>query len=282
MTLKPSQATGYSQEQASLVKQMCLYIATKLGDIMDDLVIIGGLVPSLLIDQDTPNSSIEPHVGTLDLDIGLQVALLEEERYKTLSERLRQAGFINEQNDNRQPLRQRWCCSQSQIAIDFLIAPTLPDDRGGKLRHLEQDFAAIIAPGLQTAFVDRQQIHLKGHTIFHKQAEREIWVCGPGAYIVLKALAFTNRGENKDAYDLYYVLKYYGDDIEDIIPAFHMIQTTPDAQLAISVLERDFTDHQQIGPRRVAMFLTGGVDMKIQQDVVGYISMFLEKIKIEK
>ena len=158
----------------------------------------------------------------------------------------------------------------------------LPDDRGGKLRHLEQDFAAIIAPGLQTAFVDRQQIHLKGHTIFHKQAEREIWVCGPGAYIVLKALAFTNRGENKDAYDLYYVLKYYGDDIEDIIPAFHMIQTTPDAQLAISVLERDFTDHQQIGPRRVAMFLTGGVDMKIQQDVVGYISMFLEKIKIEK
>jgi hypothetical protein len=30
------------------------------------------------------------------------------------------------------------------------------------------------------------------------------------AYVVLKALAFDSRGENKDAYDLFYVVRNYG------------------------------------------------------------------------
>ncbi len=47
-------------------------------------------------------------------------------------------------------------------------------------------------------------------------ATRSISVCGPGAFTVLKALAFSYRGENKDAYDLYYVLKYYGGGLIDI------------------------------------------------------------------
>ena len=43
-------------------------MASKLGDLMDDLVVVGGLVPSLLIDQaDLPEGATE-HVGTMDLD----------------------------------------------------------------------------------------------------------------------------------------------------------------------------------------------------------------------
>ena len=33
------------------VRSVCLYVATKLADLRDEWVIIGGLVPSLLIDQ---------------------------------------------------------------------------------------------------------------------------------------------------------------------------------------------------------------------------------------
>ena len=54
MADKPKRASEYKPEQVELVRAACLYVATKLGDMMDDLVIIGGLVPSLIIDQDTP------------------------------------------------------------------------------------------------------------------------------------------------------------------------------------------------------------------------------------
>lgn len=89
---KPSRASGYDQGYVRHVRSTCLYVATKLGDLIDDVVVIGGLVPSLLIDQRAMQSSDDLHVGTLDLDVGLALAVFDEQRYAALTERLRQAG----------------------------------------------------------------------------------------------------------------------------------------------------------------------------------------------
>ena len=75
--------------------------------------------------------------------------------------------------------------------------------------NIEKDFAAIISPGLKFAFQDRRRVRIAGKTIFGENASREVWVCGPGAFVVLKALAFKGRGENKDAYDLYYLVRNF-------------------------------------------------------------------------
>lgn len=47
MADKPRRASEYKSEQVELVRATCLYIATKLGDLMDDLAVVGGLVPHL-------------------------------------------------------------------------------------------------------------------------------------------------------------------------------------------------------------------------------------------
>ncbi len=204
MAEKPTTAAGYETKQAELVRATCLYVATKLGDLMDDLVVIGGLVPSLIIDQDKLPDETDAHVGTMDLDIGLTLTLLDEGRYRTLTERLRRAGFEQDVNDDGNPTRQRWKIQKlDKVTIDFLIPPSRASDRGGTLRNIEADFAAVIAPGLHLAFRDRKQIRLEGQTIMGENATRDIWVCDAGAFVVLKALAFRSRGENKDAYDLY-------------------------------------------------------------------------------
>lgn len=77
---KPSRASGYDQGYVRHVRSTCLYVATKLGDLIDDVVVIGGLVPSLLIDQQAMQSSDDLHVGTLDLDVGLALAVFDEQR----------------------------------------------------------------------------------------------------------------------------------------------------------------------------------------------------------
>ena len=51
MPKKPASADEYSESQSRLVQEACLYLATKLGDHLDDLVVVGGMVPYLLIDQ---------------------------------------------------------------------------------------------------------------------------------------------------------------------------------------------------------------------------------------
>src|SRR5476649_1288198 len=98
MPSKPTTAAGYSGRQVELVRATCLYVATRLGDLMDELVVVGGLVPSLLIDQANLGQEMEPHVGTLDLDIGLSLAVFDDEHYRTISERLRSAGFEPDTN----------------------------------------------------------------------------------------------------------------------------------------------------------------------------------------
>jgi hypothetical protein len=273
---KPTTAAGYRREHVELVRATCLYVATKLGDLSDEVVVIGGLVPSLLIAQDALPVGAEPHVGTMDLDIGLTLAVLDEGRYRTLTERLRRGGFRMDVNEQGNPTRQRWKIENAEtVTVDFLIQPSLPDDIGGKLRDIEQDFAAVIAPGLQLAFQDRTKITLSGKTIEGERATREIWICGPAAYIVLKALAFNLRGENKDAYDLFYVLRNYGDDVSAIVARLDPLRGDPATMEAIEILRRDFVSHDGLGPMRVAEFLTGGSDDTIQADVVGFIHAFL-------
>lgn len=282
MPEKPTTAAGYAPEYVELVRATCLYVATKLGDLTDDLVVVGGLVPSLIVDQENLAEGFEPHVGTLDLDVGLAVALLDNGRYRELSERLRRGGFTPDENERGNATRQRWKIEGAEkVTLDFLIEPTRPDDRGGALRDIEPGFAAIIAPGLHLAFVDRQRIILTGPTIMGEDAEREIWVCGPAAYIVLKALAFSLRGENKDAYDLFYVIRNYGAGVREVADLLRAILDDSDAEKAVAVLRQDFTAHNGLGPRRVAQFLTGAPDDTIQADVVGYIGALLRALDRE-
>ena len=74
--------------------------------------------------------------------------------------------------------------------MDFLIESADAADRPGKLFNIEQDFATVIAPGLHLAFENRRKVRLEGLTILGEAATREIWVCGAGAYVVLKAYLF--------------------------------------------------------------------------------------------
>ena len=108
MPEKPTTARGYRDEQVALVRATCLYVATKLGDLADELVVVGGLVPSLLVDQVRLPQGAVAHVGTMDLDVGLTVALLDGGRYRELAERLRRAGFAPDVTEEGNRVRQRW------------------------------------------------------------------------------------------------------------------------------------------------------------------------------
>lgn len=277
---KPTTAAGYEAQQASLVRETCLYVATKLGDLMDDLVIVGGLVPSLIIDQDNLPSGASVHVGTMDLDIGLSVLLLDAERYKTVGERLRNAGFAPDLNEKGNPSRQRWVIDRgARVTVDFLIGPTLEDDKGGGIRDLEQDFAAFIMPGLQLAFRDQIEVTLSGRTILGERASRKVRVCGPGAYVVLKALALRNRGENKDAYDLYYVVRNFGSGASDVATRLAPLMDNEHAEQALLYLEADFATAEGIGPMRTAEFMGGGVDEGIQADAAAFVAQLISETR---
>src|SRR5262249_5519703 len=105
MAPKPRTAKGYNRTDVGYVKATCLYLATKLGALLDEVVIVGGWVPALLIDQ---RAAAERHVGTADLDVGLSLAIFDNKRYQALTERLRSAGFTPDENEKGNRTPQRW------------------------------------------------------------------------------------------------------------------------------------------------------------------------------
>jgi hypothetical protein len=279
MPEKPTTAAGYPPEQLDRVRKTCLYVATKVGDLMDEVVAVGGLVPSLLVEQNQAAVGFSRHVGTMDLDLGLAFALIDEQRYEAVTHRLRRAGFEPDTNEQGKITRQRWRISEPPVTVDFLIETKDAEKLAGRLMNIEQDFAAIIVPGLHLAFKDRQKVTLRGRTILDEEAERDVWVCGPGAFVVLKALAFHLRGENKDAYDLYYVVRNYGGGIADVTARLKPLLSDQTAKAALEYLRSDFNHRESIGPSRVAHFLYGRDDADTQADVVGFVRQLIAGCK---
>lgn len=276
MPEKTTTAAGYPPGQIERVKATCLYIATKLGDLMPELVVVGGLVPALLIAQENLPDTVTPYVGTMDLDLGLAFTLVGQERYTELVERLRNARFSPDKNDEGQPTRQRWRIGEPPVTVDFLIEPEHDAQaQAGRLFSLTRDWAAIIAPGLHLAFTNNRTVNLRGKTILGETAERDVRVCGAGAFVALKALAFHLRGENKDAYDLFYLIRNYGAGVSDVANELRPLMGDPSAAQALRFLAADFNDSNSIGPRRTAEFLYGRADANTQADAAGFVHSLL-------
>lgn len=285
---KPSSYIGYSGDDLEIVRRCCLYLATKLGSLSNDIVVVGGLVPSLLNDHLSPcgmsesDSPLAMVSGTKDLDLGLALSILDEKRYMELSDLLKRAGFIPDQNSDGKPTRQRWRITDPYfVTVEFLIQPSKKEDVGGALRDIEQDFAAFIIPGLHLAFADRRKIPMEGYTLFDEWAERDVWVCGPGAFLVLKALALDGRGENKDAYDLCHMINstlFDESSLRGVLGFFAANREDSEVRKALSIIGRDFGRRDGIGPMRTAEFLGPEGDDRVMSDAFGLAQRLLELV----
>lgn len=275
-------AARYTPEALDRVQTACLTVATVLGDLMEEeITIVGGLVPSLIIDQENLPEGADRHPGTMDLDLALQLAVLEGSGYKEISERLRGAGFEPDRSSAGNLTVQRWVVAggdNSPVTVDFLIPPVEGAGRSGQIFHLEGDFGAIISPGLDLAFKDRMIQRLDGSNLRGDLLTRDVWVCGPGALVVLKALACRGREKPKDAFDLFYVLRNYGSGPAEVAERLRPFAEHTAVGRAREILASDFADERRTGPRRVARFLGMDDDDALHAEVVAFVSAFLEAL----
>jgi hypothetical protein len=276
MPEKPQTESGYAREDTELVVSATLTVATILGDLLDDLCIVGGLVPTLLIDVPAGAAGNGGHCGTNDLDIGMALAIFDEGRYKELAERLRRADFVHDTRGGN-PIVQRWRWRDLDVTIDFLIPPTEDAQRGGQIKHLEGDFGAIVAPGLELAFDEREPVELDGTTLEGDRARRSVPVSGPGAYTVLKSFAVRLRRERKDAYDLDYVLARWPAGIGDIAGrlAGHAVGHEETVGTALGHLRDDYATIDHLGPRSCARFRDTGDEDAAAADAHGRVADLL-------
>jgi len=153
--------------------------------------------------------------------------------------------------------------------------------------------SALHIPGAHLAIADHIQVALTAELLDDRGVAGEtIRVANIVPFIVLKALAFRDRLEEKDAYDLVYCLRYYQGGPASVAGAFaHAMSTMQDEPLlaeAVEILREHFaTDdraagHRKDGPVSYARFSVdpGRSDLIIlnRRDAAATVEAFLRDL----
>jgi hypothetical protein len=224
------------------------------------LTIIGGLVPQLLVP--TVEDGLEPHVGTLDLDMCMSVALLGGDvgQYENLQKGLELAGFEVMREDSK-PVSWRWRRKNTKLIVEFLCPVPADGSRrpgelhrpggpiAGRLSALVLDAGELIAA--DTRVMKRRVSLSKGSLEF------EFRVAGPLSWLVSKTDALERRDKTKDAYDIVWLCECWpgGQAALAVDLRASARFSDPKATAGLERLKAAFADRDQIGPRQYADFM---------------------------
>ncbi len=176
-------SSEYTAEGVARARATTLMIAQILGDeLMRETVIVGGMVPTLRYAHAPTDPTIGLHIGTHDLDLALDLAVLDEGRYSDIEQRLSASGFVPDSKETTGALvRQRWVYGMDRAAWVEFIMPPVSEWRAG-IQSLTQNLAAIRMLGIDLALEAPEWLTVRGVDLRGDQVERSVPVCRDGPF----------------------------------------------------------------------------------------------------
>lgn len=281
MPEKPQHIEGYTKEATVLAESALLDIWRYLGDFHEHLVLVGGLVPRYLVDRSEAEFIVERpgHCGSMDVDLGVGLAVADEETYRTMRKTLiDKLGFKPGANDAGREQRHSFVkkLEGKDVILDFLTVNY--DGPETKVREIEDSLSAIQAEGLGLALKDPLVVHMEGRLLSGDLTAEEVRICRAVPYVVLKALAFQNRGEPKDAYDLVYTLRYYQDGPASVAAELRGDERNAESfQHALDILSRRFGSLEHDGAGSYAGF-AGENEARDREQAFAAVQEFLQEV----
>ena len=278
---EPQSAAEYDDRTTAAVKMVLVEIGQVLGSFRGKFVIVGGAVPWLLLANEEM-----PHVGTLDVDIGLDAEVLGDGEYATLVEALHGHGY-----DQRDELRRFQLVRQVpvedggapiDVIVDFLMARDA--EIGKNDPPLISDFAAQRADGAELAARFYQFVAISGPMPAGGTNRVEIAVCSIPALLAMKGHAVEGRYKQKDAYDIYYCIRNYPGGPEALAEACRPLLGHASGAAGYHFIDGKFDSVDGFGPTCVRRFvedtnvLGGRTPEQWQQDAFGQVDAWLKAL----
>lgn len=275
---KPKTLDCYSDQYTRDCERVLVTLLRGLGPWKESVYLVGGLTPRYLVRARPP--VVPAHAGTLDVDIVIDLQILADtEAYHTLEDNLRKMGFERAENDKRQKLSWRWQTRTKHGALMVLeLLADAPEIAGGKVQPLPTDgtISALNIPHSSIVF-DLHQISeieaelLGGDGIAVERIKHANLV----SFTCLKAFAFDQRFERKDAHDLIYCIEHAPDGGEAVAEAFRKEREGKHGEVvksALAILRSRFAQvggtegYRKDGPVAVAKFELGESDEPGQRE----------------
>jgi hypothetical protein len=246
-------ASEYSPQQIKACHCVMVELVHILGDYIDDMAIVGGWVPTLLI----PNAQ-EEHIGSMDVDLALNGAKISADAYASINKILTRHGYRQNEAANAQfkYFKDLTIGGQGYIVEVDLLTGEYGGETGKNRRHEPiQDAKALKARGADLVFERTETIEVSGD--LPDNAGKDTVKCkiaGVVPFIVMKGIVLARRKKEKDAYDLDFVLRNYPGSIKAIAELISVDLGNGLVQEALSNIAQKFETVDHWGPTAVADF----------------------------
>lgn len=267
--MKPTTIQGYDQKVTENCERVLVTLLRGLGPWKNSVYLVGGLAPRYIIPDRPPK--VPPHAGTGDLDMVVELEMLAEtEAYHSLEENLKKLGFERAENDEKKKLSWRW---QTQLDDrSTVILELLADDpklAGGKVQPIptEKGISALNIPHASMVFDLHETVEITAALLNEGgNATETIRYADLVSFTCLKAFAYDQRNERKDAHDLVYCLEHLKGGIAAAQEKFRAALSGKHGAViaeALKILETRFVGNKQTegylrdGPIAVARFDLG-------------------------
>lgn len=248
MNSEPRQRDDYNERQVEAAHRVLVDIGQVLADFRDCLVVVGGWVPDLLL-QD----AAEPHVGSIDVDLALDAAKLSDGRYAEMVKLLLNTGRYRKGIKDFQlvvDVDLKDGDTPVQVEVEFL-APKEVKLKKHKPKLLD-GFRVLQVEAASEAFRGPEEIKVSGPNIRAAKNTVRLRVASLADWLVMKAHAIGGRDKPKDCYDFSYGLENCG--IEEIAAIWKQRATEKNVFKAIEIMKEKFVTVDAFGPQQVVEF----------------------------
>jgi hypothetical protein len=244
--VKPSHFGGYSDAYTVDCERVLVTLLRGLGPWKESVFLVGGLTPRYLVPQRPPD--VPAHAGTLDVDIVIDLQLLADtDAYHSLEDNLKRMGFERAVNEQGLKLSWRWQTRTEHGALMVLeLLADAPQIAGGRVQPLptEGTISALNIPHSSIVFDLHQVTEIRAELLGENgMATERVKHADIVSFTCLKAFAFDQRFERKDAHDLVYCIEHAPDGLGAVVAAFgHALAGAHSAVIreGLDVLRRRF------------------------------------------
>jgi hypothetical protein len=226
------------------------------------------------------------HVGTADINLGLDPAALGEGEYAKLVKTLMDHGYAQRGGLRRFQLVRQVDSKGGGEPIDVVVDFLMP--RNGEfiknVPPLVDDFAVIRADGAELSLHFQQLVAIEAEIPEGGINRVEITIAWIPALLAMKGHALAKREKRKDAYDIYYCVLNYPAGLQALADDRRPLLAHENGGKGFRYIDEKFANFDRIGPLWLREFVDGSEIQgprsldQWQQDAFGQIDVWLRAL----
>jgi hypothetical protein len=270
----------YNAAAVQAAKSVMIEVVSILGEYRGDLAVVGGQAPEMLV---PPGES--PHVGSIDVDLALNHTHLRRPGYKRIQDLLLERGYERGEHFFQFTKRVKVGDEECAVNIDLLAGIDAGTDPLDSSQIIHDEALALKVRGCDLLFeVGPVEVAVEGTLPDGAGTTVRIPVAAPVPFLVMKGIALAGRYKEKDAYDVFYLVRNYPGGARALADEFRPHLGRNIVQEGLEYIANAFRSVDSTGPVWVAAFEeTASTDERelLRRGAFEVVSEFLKHLGME-